>query len=317
MVDEIKKENFVTLFDSLYLPQAIALHNSMQKHIKDYLLWMLCVDEISYLTLSHLKLPNTMLLNLSEIETDELKEVKRKRTPGEYCWTLTPFAPDFVFERDQSIQRVTYIDADIWFRKSPDIIFDEFSSSDKAVMITDHGYAPEFDHNVTAGQYCVQFMIFKKYESEHIRKHWQHSCLDWCFARHENGKFGDQKYLDDWGSLFPNQIHILSNRELTLAPWNATRFPFGNSIFYHFHGLKIINEVKIFVGNYPIPLKLKENVYKNYLIDLKAAINLLKRAGFKVLSQKPPLRYIQILRRVFSTLYSKFSFYFDSGIMRF
>ena len=54
--------------------------------------------------------------------------------------------------------------------------------------------------------------------------------MEWCFNRFEEGKFGDQKYLDKWPELFDDKVHILSNKELLLAPWNATRFPYTNSI---------------------------------------------------------------------------------------
>ena len=55
------------------------------------------------------------LLNLSEIETETLKKLKEERTKGEYCWTLTPFVPKFVFDSDNSVEQVTYLDADVWF----------------------------------------------------------------------------------------------------------------------------------------------------------------------------------------------------------
>ena len=41
-------ENFVTLFNSAFLPQGLALHSSMQACIKDYRLWILCVDENTF-----------------------------------------------------------------------------------------------------------------------------------------------------------------------------------------------------------------------------------------------------------------------------
>ena len=124
-------EHFVTLFDSLYLPQGLALHRSMERHIKNYQLWVVCVDDLAFEILSKIKLNNVRLIRLSDYETEELKKVKLIRSKVEYCWTLTPFAPRFVFEIDKAVKRATYLDADIWFRKNPTLIFKEFDDSCK------------------------------------------------------------------------------------------------------------------------------------------------------------------------------------------
>ena len=47
-------EHFVTLLDSLFLPQGIALHRSMERHIDKYQLWILCVDDEAYEILNKL-----------------------------------------------------------------------------------------------------------------------------------------------------------------------------------------------------------------------------------------------------------------------
>ena len=313
----MKKINFVTLFDSLYLPQALSLHASMQRNMKFYTLWMLCVDDSSYLAVETLKLPNVSLIKLSEFETDELKEVKKLRTKGEYCWTLTPFSIGFVFEIDKSVDEVTYVDADIWFRKSPDKIFEEFYLSKKSVMITDHGFSPEYDLSSITGQYCVQFMIFKRGEGEVVRKHWEKSCLDWCYDRFEGGKFGDQKYLDYWESLFPEKIHVLNNVELCLAPWNALRYPHGNSIFYHFHGLKIVSPKKVFLSSYPLPNVLIRYVYRPYLMDMRSSINKLKMIDFPIVMQGSLLSIPQKIKHILIKLKLRFFYYFSSNTTSF
>lgn len=271
-------EHYVTLFDSLYLPQGLALHMSMERHVTDYTLWILCVDDEAYTVLAKLQLPNVRLLQLSKLETEELLRVKPARSKGEYCWTLTPFAPRFVFEADSDVARVTYLDADLWFRKHPKPIFDEFNASGKHVLITDHAYAPEYDQSATSGQYCVQFMIFTRHGGEVVRKWWEERCIEWCYARFEDGKFGDQKYLDDWPYKFGEMVHVLQNKELLLAPWNATRFPYGVAIAYHFHGLKI-SRVVILSDNYPLPSNLVKYVYMPYLSDLSDAIRLIVSTG--------------------------------------
>ena len=112
-------EHYVTLFDSIFLPQGLALHMSMERHAGAYTLWILCMDEAAYDALQRLNLPNVRLLALADVENPQLLQVKPTRSRGEYCWTMTPFTPKMVFERDTSVQRVTYLDADLWFRQSP------------------------------------------------------------------------------------------------------------------------------------------------------------------------------------------------------
>ena len=91
-------ENYVTLLNSLYLPQLIALNLSLDKNIKNYKLWVLCVDDYTFNSLKLLKLKNINLIKLSEIENEILLKIKKTRTIGEYCWTLTPFSIKYVFD---------------------------------------------------------------------------------------------------------------------------------------------------------------------------------------------------------------------------
>lgn len=287
-------DHYVTLFDSLFLPQGLALHMSMERHVKDYTLWILCVDDEAHAVLSKLGLQNVRLLQLSQLVTQELLRIKPTRTKGEYCWTLTPFAPRFVFEADSAVTRVTYLDADIWFRKHPAPIFREFEASGQHVLITDHAYAPEYDQSATSGQYCVQFMTFTREGGETIRKWWEERCIEWCFARIENGKFGDQKYLDDWPERFPNQVHVLLNKELLLAPWNATRFPYGGAVCWHFHSLRIVtgssnnvnNKYLIDYADYPLPIVTLRNVYDEYLKDLRVSLTKILHANGAISVQR-------------------------------
>jgi hypothetical protein len=288
-------EHFVTLFDSLFLAQGLALHASMQRHIKQYALWVLCVDDEVHRVLQMLALPNVRLLQLSQLETSNLLGVKAERTKGEYCWTLTPFAPRFVFEADFSVDCVTYIDADLWFRKDPIKIFQELDNAGKSVLITDHGYAPENDQSSTSGQYCVQFMVFKRHGGEAVRQWWEDRCIEWCYARAEDGKFGDQKYLETWPDIFADQVHVLQNSEWTLAPWNVTRFPYGNSVFFHFHGLRIVDEKNINLGAYRIPNVVLQYIYGPYLDDIKTAIKYLGECGVPIKSQAKSTSWFKVI----------------------
>lgn len=283
-------EHFVTLFDSLYLPQGLALLLSMRSHVKSYKLWILCLDEVTHEILTKLNFSNVRLLQLSNLETEKLLQVKATRTKAEYCWTLTPFAPKFVFDVDDTVSRVTYLDADLWFRKNPSQIFREFDLSKKKVLITDHSYAADNDQSAISGQYCVQFMIFDRFGGEVVRKWWEERCIEWCHYRLEDGKFGDQKYLDDWPDRFSELVHVLQNKELILGPWNMTRFPYGNSLVWHFHDLRIGKEKSkinfLYLSKKKIPSSTHLNIYLPYIELLKKAINILNEHGFLVHEQR-------------------------------
>jgi len=286
-------EHYVTLFDSLFLPQGLALHRSLERHAKTYTLWILCVDEVSYDVLAKLNLPNIRLLQVNKLETPELLRVKPTRKKSEYCWTLTPFSIRFVFEADPSVLRVTYLDADVWFSKHPGPILEEFEASGKHVLITDHDYAPEYDQAVTSGRYCVQFMTFTRGGGEVVRKWWEERCIEWCYARFEDGKFGDQKYLDDWPERFPQQTHVLINNEFAMAPWNAIVRHGSNEIFFHFHMLRISGNSTLNIGGYQLPRAVIDRLYKGYGADLRASVDLLRSHNYLIKSQSKPLGFLK------------------------
>lgn len=278
-------EHYVTLFDSVFIPQGLALHMSMERHIKDFTLWIVCVDDDAYEVLSKLRLTKSRLLQLSKLETEDLVKVKQTRSSREYCWTLTPFAPRFVFEFDGKVDRVTYIDADLWFRKDPKPIFNEFEASGKQVLITDHAYAPEYDQSNISGQYCVQFVTFNRQGGEIVRKWWEERCLEWCHAWNEDGKFGDQKYLEQFLIKFDTIVHVLENVKYILAPWNATIYPYSTSLAYHFHGTRIFNEKVINTTSYHIPKPTVREIYKPYESDLIKGIRMLEAIGCRAINQ--------------------------------
>lgn len=279
-------EHFVTLFDSGFLPQGLALHRSLQRHAPDAVLWVLCLDDQAYDVLGRLKLSGLHLLRLGDLESAELLSVKPSRSRAEYCWTLTPFTPKFVFDADPSIRRVTYVDADLWFRDRPTELFDELDVSGKGVLITDHAYAPEYDQSHRTGRYCVQFVTFDRDQGEPVRHWWAQRCLEWCHARAEPGRFGDQKYLDVWPTEFAGVVHVARRLDAIQAPWNAKRFPPSAAVAYHFHGLRLMRHGRVLItDHYDIPRSTYEVIYRPYLEELTDAIALLRAHGHDVRPQ--------------------------------
>jgi hypothetical protein len=271
-------EHYVTLFDSAFLPQGLALHASMSRHAGPFSLWVLCMDDEVKATLDAMAIPSIRTIKLSDVESRELLAIKGGRNRAEYCWTLTPYTPKIVFDRDPQAERVTYVDADMYLLRSPSPIFDEFRASGKAVMITDHAYDAEYDSSATSGQYCVQFMTFVRGSSEAVRQWWQDRCVEWCFDRIEDGKLGDQKYLDDWPIRFPEHVHVLSQIDLLLAPWNARRFPYSRAIAWHFQGFRLLSGNRVLLHRgYSVPDVVNRMIYLPYMHELKNILQNLRK----------------------------------------
>lgn len=234
---------FCTFFDSGYLPQGLALLASLERQAPGARLWVLALDDTGFRLLKRLAHPALRLLSLAEVETADLRRARANRSWGEYCWTLTPFLPQWVWERDPEAVTVTYIDADCWLAGPAAALLDRFAASGADCMITPHAYTSHRDHTATAGTYCVQFMPFRRGAGARaILLWWQGRCLEHCGSALGQGPLGDQGYLEDWPERFGARVFVLDQPELTLAPWNIERFwgPVSPRLcLYHFQGFRL------------------------------------------------------------------------------
>lgn len=254
--------NFCTLFNQSYFSRGLALYQSLKEHSSNFHLYIFAFDEKTKVILSEIALPEVTVIGLEELENEDLLRVKPTRTSGEYCWTCTPAIIKYSLEHFQ-LDHCTYLDADLFFFKDPKVLIDEVLNANKDVLITPHNYTWIFDQTKASGIYCVQFMYFKNTrDGMTVLKDWYDQCIDWCYARAENGRFGDQKYLDVWPQKY-NCVHILEHLG-ALAPWNVNSISLDHLVFYHFHGFKITNKNKYFYGWYPLPKKVKKLLYEKY-----------------------------------------------------
>ena len=305
--------NFCTLFDSNYLTRGLAMYESLKKYSDDFYLYIFAFDDKSYELLINLNLDFVTVISLNEFEKKELLKVKELRTAGEYCWTCTPSTIKYCIEK-YSLDACTYLDADLYFFSDPAILIDEMG--DKSVMITEHRYTPRYDQSAFSGKYCVQFMTFKNNENGmQVLNWWQDACIDWCYARLEDGKFGDQKYLDDWMSRFDG-IHELQNLGGGLAPWNIQQYNLRidkhfDLIFYHFHGYKVLENERVEMGSYILDLNDINILYKPYTKHLQIITQSLRKidavTDYNGVMTHKPLRLKQILSRIKRTIVGNYN----------
>lgn len=277
--------NFCTLFDSNYLSRGLAMHQSLSRHCKDFHLYIFPFDDKTFKVLKKINLADVTLIPLKQFEDEELLKAKKERSRVEYLWTCSSSIILYVL-KNYKVNSCTYLDADIYFFASPKILIDEIGEN--SVIITEHRSTPRYKTNERYGIYCVQFVFFRNNEQGiKILKWWRDTSIDWCYITEEGGKFGDQKYLDDWPERFRGMgIHVLQHLGGGLAPWNIQQYDFYlkgtqlfgrekktkkefKAIFYHFHGLKFLNDNKVDLGIYEISKEVINIFYKPYLKNLE------------------------------------------------
>jgi len=218
------------------------------------------------------------------MENEVLLDIKRKRDISEYCWTMKPVLIDNLLESYPDITRLTYLDADIFFFSNPKGIY-TFGFG-KSVWLTPHNYNENIKYvEKEVGKYNSGFISFKnnKHGLECL-SWWKNNCLDWCYNTTVGGKFGDQKYLDEFEGRFYGVTDIRVPG-VNVAPWNDEGLLFSNRnekiivngyklICYHFCGFKILNEAEFMVqfGN-----KCNETIHRPYMLAVSRALNTVRQ----------------------------------------
>lgn len=286
--------NFCTLFDSNYLSRGVAMYESLKKHCADFHLYIFAFDDKCYEILKKLGLERATIISLNELEDEDLLSVKPVRSKVEYCWTCTPSTILYIIQK-YNVDVCTYLDADTYFYSSPAPLIDELR--DDSVIITEHRYTPEYDNTKTSGKYCVQFMTFKNDDRGlEVLKWWRAACIDSCELNPEQGKCGDQKYLDDWTQRFTG-VHELQHLGGGVAPWNIQQYDLRKKrdklwgrekksgkefdlIFYHYHSLKFFQDETVeLTGGYKLSSKVRSFLYMPYIKRLKDLKNRILEIG--------------------------------------
>lgn len=267
------KKWFCTLFDQNYLIKGLAMYQSLAKHTKDMCLYVLCMDDTTYQILEKLKLEKVVLIKRVDFESPALLAVKSERSVAEYCWTCTPSIISYVMNHYPEINYLTYLDADLLFFSDPQPIFDELGQT--SVSIIEHRFSKGFEEYIVNGKYNVQWVGFRR-DQDGLKtlNWWREKCLEWCFNRSDEGRFGDQKYLDNWTIDF-NGVHVIQHLGAGVGPWNFASYQINEKddqvtineqplIFYHYHGYKMIEDggftamPRVYMDNEIIPYYIYE-----------------------------------------------------------
>ncbi|MED4800163.1 putative nucleotide-diphospho-sugar transferase [Bacillus atrophaeus] len=254
---------YCTVLSKGRLYQAVALFGSLERVQESCSIFTLCMDDDTYRTLQKMNLKHVTLVPVTALENDALLKLKDTRDKSEYCWTLKPIFLQAVLNSNPHLERVTYIDADLFFYSDPSRIFE--NQPDCSVLLSRGDIViPSFEQEQIdmlqrlLGRYNSGFLSFKNDQAGNdCLKWWMERCLEECKNAPGEGKFGDQGYLDYMPDLFPNVCDI-TTPGVNIGHWNYGKHTLSQQdgrilledgsplIFYHFSGYRIvsINDIK-------------------------------------------------------------------------
>lgn len=281
---------FCTLFDSNYLDKGITLYHSMVRNMPNFRLYVFAFDDKCYEILKKENLPNLIPISLQEFETEDLLKVKQERTSAEYCWTCSPWVIKYVLDNyDERI--CTYIDADMKFFYSPQVVFDEMKERNASIIIVPHRFKSDEEereaHN-KVGSYCVEFNTFVK-DNNGLKalNWWAERCLEWCYYAVPGTTewYGDQKYLNVFPERFKG-VMVCDHYGVGLAPWNINLVDYDNEnndvinvkvkktgevfpiVLFHFENVSFVTKHILNASSRTSSKKLYKAIYESYIKDL-------------------------------------------------
>ncbi|MFZ0763583.1 MAG: hypothetical protein WBV65_21965 [Xanthobacteraceae bacterium] len=263
---------FCTYFDHNYLSRATVMIESLRRFERRVPIYILTLSGPCEAILRELALPNVEIVPLAELEAayPELLSLKSERKLIEYYFTLSPFLPHYLFAQTTA-DRINYIDGDLYFFTSPQPVLD--SLGEASVAITPHRFSFEYRNHVQYGLFNVAWITYRRCaEGLDCLNAYKADCTDWCYDRVEDGRFGDQKYLDGWPGRYPN-LRIIDHKGFNLAIWNAHNYMIRAKndtvmidddplVFYHFASTKLLPD-----GTVEVPVLPRGGRSKTVLIE--------------------------------------------------
>jgi hypothetical protein len=253
----------------------------------------------------------------SSIESGELAErailllddfVSTKAVPNSETWRLPAFlasheliariisarsraekmfsvGPSFLLEQMSSLavdEWLVYVDADLFFFRPLDQYLEHFVGSN--VIIAPHShFAWNRKRLAKYGEFNVGLVAFRNNkEGLAALKYWAESCLVWCSDVPEDGKYADQKYLENFAKV-SSGVAIDCRKGANLAPWNLgfsklsldanDKLMVDGEPVYYFHAQGITRTKSAWILGHLPYLSLasrsaKKFIYKPYLAAL-------------------------------------------------
>ncbi len=273
-----------TVTDKSYLVKVIAQYRSLERTASDFHIFVCCTDDEAYRVLSALRLPRCTALTLADLKDGELYTLQRERKANEFCWTLKSYLMLHLVQ-EYGFDRLIYCDGDIGFMGNLDLLYQDWG--DSSIYLCTQRDVDWVERKY--GKYQAGILGVKNNDTGlSMLRWWRDKCREWCFNYEDNGRLGDQKYLDDVPGLF-GDVKISWNRGINAAPWNTiynNNYPVNASggsvtidgqplVAYHFACIDIYDDQHFDLwnlGNITVQPVVRKAIYVPYLKMLREAM---------------------------------------------
>lgn len=296
--------HYCTYFDRGFLAQGLALWRSLAAKDPESVLWVLALDDFTAEVLREVGGTRLRVVTLAEAEAGdaELAAAKANRSRVEYFFTLSPCWPRWLLAKQGAraeMDRITYVDADMFFFADPADIFEAMDRAGASVLVTAHRFPEWLRRFERHGKYNVGILSFRNDAAgRECLDDWRARCLEWCHDRPEEGKYADQKYLDAWPERLGEALLVLPDTGVNLAPWNwagcvirgeagdGVRIDGGPLVLFHFARFRPVRGEEWWQSGQleygVMPRSLRRMIYEPYARALLAARDEIaaRRSGF-------------------------------------
>lgn len=212
-----------TVSDINYLIKGLTLYESLVRKSKNIKLHYLCIDKESFNFLKKIESSFLIVYDVEDLIKNDNKLQKLKENNYKYfCWSLASYFTNFLMTKN--VGDITYIDSDIFFHEDIQIILDEIG--DKEIGIFRHRQFP-MNSNPPEGLFNVGVVHFKnKKIGTHILKWWSDAVVNMKYPHLST--CGDQKYLDEFLNICPDDYLFIDGNIGHGAPWVWQLYDFSN-----------------------------------------------------------------------------------------
>lgn len=223
----MQKEGICTIITADYAHFALALHDSIRRFKKNISFTVLVISgELGKQPRKEMQSRGTFfILDEKVFEENEiaksLKEKYSKTDPDAYRWSMKPVLMEFLLK--DYLERVIYLDSDIYFFSDFGFLFEELR--DSHILLSPHyrcsdPYVDAFNFglNFLEGLYNGGFIGGTK-KGIPALQYWASLCLYKCEKESEQGFYDDQRYLDILPVVFEGVNHI-KHKGCNIANWN-------------------------------------------------------------------------------------------------